>query len=107
MTDALPDPNIKINQRQRLLIDAGLALAEHHGFDRVSRAMVAERTGVSEALISYYWTASIYQTEIMRAAIDARNLPVIAQGLAARHEVALGAPAWLQQAAAASLVRLP
>jgi len=105
VTDAIRDVRAVLTPMQHTLVNAGLRLAVKHGFDHVSRAMVAAKTGVSEALLSYYWTAPMYQNAMMRQAIETRNLTVVAQGLAAQHPVALAAPADLQREAANSLVR--
>lgn len=86
------------------MIKAGLTLAAKHGFDRVSRDMVARHIGCSPALLSRYWTAPQFHACLMEFAVMQNNLPVIAQGLAARHPAALAAPLEIRQAAAASLL---
>lgn len=93
-----------MTNRKLELLALGLALAEKEGIQNVSRAKLAERSGMSEALLSYYWTATGFRADLLAAAILRENLTVIAQGLALRHPIALGAPLALRQAAAATLV---
>ena len=83
-----------------LLVQAGLPLAEIHGFDKVTREMVALATNTSPGLLSHYWTAPDYQTALMAHAVETEALPVIAQGLALGHPLALAAPEALRRAAA-------
>lgn len=97
--DRLPAP-----ERKRLLLDAAMPLAEKYGFESVSRSMVADAAGVSESLLSRYWTAVEFHAALMERAIVAENLTVLAQGLALRHQTALDAPLELRQAAASTLV---
>ena len=91
-------------ERKQLLIDAAMPLAEQYGYDSVSRSMVAEAAGISESLVSRYWTAPDFHAALLEAAIVRENLTVLAQGLAARHPVATSAPLELRQAAAATLI---
>ena len=86
------------------LIDAGLRLAATHGYDRVSRAMLAREAGVSETLLSYYWPAAQWRDELMRAAVRDEVLTVIAQGLVERDPIALAAPLDLRVRAAEGIV---
>jgi AcrR family transcriptional regulator len=90
--------------RREQLIRAALPLAEKHGFERVTRNMVAAAAGCSASLISAYWTAPNLQTAIMEEAVRVKCLRVIAQGLASNHPAALGAPFEVRKLAAASLV---
>ncbi len=86
------------------LLNAALRLAETHGYDRVSRRMVADACGCSDALLSHYWTAPGLQAAILGLAVERGNHAVLAQGLSARHPTALAAPEGLRAAAAASLL---
>jgi len=91
-------------ERKRRLLDAAMPLAEQHGFQTVSRAMVAAAAGVSEALLSRYWSAPDFRTAMMERAVATANLTVLAQGLIARHPVAMAAPLGLRHAAAAAII---
>ena len=91
-------------RRRKQLVTAGLDLAISHGFDRVSRDMVAASVGCSPALLSRYWTAPEFQTALMEAAVLAECLAVVSQGLVTRHPVALAAPLGLRTSAAAALI---
>jgi AcrR family transcriptional regulator len=90
--------------RETQLLDLALVLAEKRGFERVTRQALAREAGVSESLVSAYWTSVALQNRIMQEAVDLRLLTVIAQGLAARHPAALAAPRSVRRAAALSLV---
>ena len=90
--------------RRQQLIALALPLAEKHGFEHVTRAMIGEAAGCSASLPSQYWTAYDLRTAILEEAIRTRCLPVIAQGLAARHPVAVNASLPLRQAAARSIL---
>ena len=79
-------------ERMDDLLDAGLRLAEIHGFDRVTRDMVGREAGVSSTLLSQYWSAPDFHAALMRTAVARRHLIVVGQGLAARHPAALAAP---------------
>lgn len=104
-TRRAPGDWMPASERRALMIEIGLDLAKEHGFERVNRAMVAERGGCSPSLLSYYWTALGFQTALMEAAAaDPRHAHVLAQGLTARHPVALAAPIALRRAAALSIV---
>jgi AcrR family transcriptional regulator len=89
--------------RRQQLLAVALPLAEQHGFEHVNRTMIGEAAGCSPSLLSQYWTAQELQTAIMEEAVRIGCLPVVAQGLAAKHPVALGASPALRQQAAASL----
>lgn len=91
----------KSGERRRLaMIEAGLALARQHGFTRVSRSMVARKVGCSDSLLSSWWTAEQFQSEVMYEAVDRGMLDIIAQGLVARHPAAINAPFCLRSRAA-------
>ena len=82
-----------------LMLDAGLLIAMYKGFDRVSRKDVAHVVGLSESLLSQFWTAEAFHAALMERAIEERNLRVILQGIAAEHPTALTAPEELRRAA--------
>lgn len=99
-----PDQRMDPKDRKRQLIDVGLVLAEQVGYKNISMSALTERAGVSRTLYHrYFSTVGRFRVDLMRAAVKQENLPVIAQGLAARDPQALKAPEELRQRAAAAL----
>jgi hypothetical protein len=96
--------HLKPDERCRQFLDAGLPLAEVHGYRNVTREMVAARIGCSPSLLSKYWSASEWHSELLNRAVNDGNLSVIAQGLVHRHPIAIAAPMSLKQAAANALL---
>lgn len=90
--------------RKRQLLDAAMRLALRHGYQHVTRDMVAAATRTSPGLLSRYWTAPGLRTAMVEEAIASGNLAVLVQALAAQHPAALAAPRRLRRAAAATLV---
>ena len=91
-------------ERRRAILTHALRLAERHGFEAVYRDELAAKAKVSPSLISKYWTAPQLREAILLAAIEQKNLGVLAQGLARRHPVARAAPLSLRRAAARKIV---
>lgn len=88
-------------ERTHHLIAAGLAAAAATGWRTLTREQIAARAGVSPALVSArLGTADSIRRAVMRAAVRERCVPVVAQGLAARHPAALKADESLRAAAA-------
>lgn len=72
--------------RKDSLLNAALKMAEEVGFENINRIAVAEREGVSPALISKYFGAlDQLKNDVMRRAVKSENLKVIAQGLVAKN----------------------
>ena len=99
-----PQPKLPPAARRERLLEAALTLAARHGYENVTRNMIAAESGCSGALVSWHWTASELHTAILTRAVDVAQLDVLAQGLALRHPVALAAPEALRRAAADTLV---
>lgn len=92
-------------ERADELLAAALTLAESDGYQNISRKQIADAVGVCEALVTHrLGTMPNVRRAIIRRAIVAGNLTVLAQGLAARDPHAQKAPADLQRLAAATLV---
>ena len=87
-----------------MLVALALDLADAHGFERVTKKLLASAAGCVPSLVSQHWTATTLQSRIMAEAVDGRRLRILAQGLAVRHPVALAASARLRRAAALSIV---
>ena len=100
-TKRLP-PRIRMNE----MTLAALALAVDHGYDRVTRDQVAAACSVSPSAVQYHFpTMTQLRRSVMRAAVRHGNLPVIAQGLAAKDPIARRAAPDVQQAAAEGMLR--
>ena len=99
-----PQPKLPPAARRERLLEAALVLAGRHGYENVTRNMIAAESGCSGALISWHWTANELQAAILTRAIEVEQLDVLAQGLALRHPIALAAPETLRLAAAETLV---
>lgn len=96
-----PGPEV----RREEIMAAALALAKKVGFSGVTREGVAKQAGCSPRLMNYYYGSIIQlKRDLMRAAIAAKELKVIAQGLAVKDRVARRAPEELKQQAVAALL---
>lgn len=99
---------IKLEARERKaqILNAALTLCERESFTRVTREQIAAKAACPPTLISYHFgTMASLRRAIMREAIRAEHLPVIAQGLALRDAHALRAPEDLRRRALASLAQ--
>jgi AcrR family transcriptional regulator len=90
------DPTVRKEQ----LLDAALRISEQRGYMTASRDDVAAMAGCAASLVSYHFgTMPNLRRAIMSAAIDRKNLTVLAQGLAMGESKAKAAPAELRAAA--------
>jgi len=95
----LPD-----DRKQQILTAALCIAARPGGWAKLTRISVAKEAQCAEGLPSkYFGTMTTFRRAIMRAAIQARNLPVIAQGLAAGDPSAQKAPDSLKREAVDTL----
>jgi AcrR family transcriptional regulator len=98
---------IKLDARERIaqILRAALEIAATKGYNRITRDDIASRANIPPTLIPYHMgTMTELRRHIMREAIRAECLPVIAQGLAIRDRHALKAPEELRRRALQSLV---
>lgn len=96
-----PGPEI----RKKQIMQAALKVAKRDGFSNVTREAVAKAAACSPRLMNYYYgNVGQLRRDLMRAAIAARELKIIAQGLALRDRTARKAPEELKQKAVAALV---
>jgi len=58
---------LQVDDRRRLLIDAGSALFARHAFEEISMRQIAEAAGVSKALLYHYFPNKI---ELFKAAVQ-------------------------------------
>lgn len=100
-----PQPKQDARERVKHILDVSMALAEQHGYNRVSRDQVARVCGFpSSSLITYHMGSMVeFRRKIMREAIKRANLRVLAQGLAAQDRQALKAPEDMKARALQSL----
>jgi AcrR family transcriptional regulator len=88
-----------------VILDLALHLAAEHGYDRITREMIAAQVECSPALISkLFGTMPQLRRAIMSAAVARRELRVIAQGLVAGDSKAQRAPAIVQREALEALL---
>lgn len=72
------------DRKQQILTAAIKVAGRPGGWGKLTRDAVAKEAGCAEGLVSkYFGTMIAFRRSIMRAAIQARNLAVVAQGLAA------------------------
>lgn len=100
----MPHTRLTPAVRKEEIIAAALRVAAKHGFENVSRAMIAEEADVAPGLVSNYWgTMPQLRRAIMREAVKQEDLVIIAQGLARGHTQAVKAPPELKDRAIATL----
>ena len=93
------------DDRKQQILNAAIKVAGRPGgWGKLTRDAVAREAGCAEGLVSkYFGTMIAFRRSIMRAAIQARNLAVVAQGLAAGDTNAQKAPPELKAAAVETL----
>jgi len=92
------------DRKQQILTAAIKVAGRPGGWGKLTRDAVAKEAGCAEGLVSkYFGTMIAFRRSIMRAAIQARNLAVVAQGLAAGDTNAQKAPPELKAAAVETL----
>jgi hypothetical protein len=96
----------KPDDRKLEILTAALTVAARPGgWAKLTRDAVAKEAECAQGLPSrYFGTMATFRRAIMRAAICAENLPVIAQGLAAGDKCALKADPELKARALRTLV---
>lgn len=91
--------------RKEAIAEVALQLAGATHYQQVQRKHVAEALGVTPPAITYHFgTMQQLRRAVMRAAIAAENLGVIAQGLVSKDEHAKKAPEALRRRALESLI---
>ncbi len=90
-----------MTDRKTQIINAAVSEAKAHGYRKLTRAGVAARIGISEALVSHHTGTMVsLKRDVMRAAIRDGILSIIAEGLADKDKQARKAPEELRIAAA-------
>ncbi len=96
---------MKRDERAEEILNAALKVSEEHGYDKVSRAQIAEEANCAESLISFYFsTMDDVRDTIMKEAILKHNLKIIAQGIISNSEHVLTASKYLKQEALLSIL---
>ena len=71
--------------RTSALLDVAVQQAQRHGWRALTRDQVAEAAGVSTGLVSArLGTMDALRRSVMRAAVQRRIVPIVAEGLLAR-----------------------
>ena len=97
---------MKPDDRKDEILKAALVVSEIHGYDKITRAQVAQQAnGCAESLVSnYFGTMVEFRRKLMREAIATENLKIIAQGVIVKDVHALKAPLELRQRAVISCI---
>ncbi len=92
-------------ERRRRLLLAAAQEAVETGFHAMLRRAIAKRAGVANGTINHeFGTMAGLRDALIMDAIENRNLPVLAQGLACGHPRAKEAPEHLRMEAARELI---
>lgn len=90
----------KVENRNRAVLDAAVALAERFGVAAVTRPRVSAESGLSTGTVSNaFGSMDGLRDAVMSAAVQREIVAIVAQGLAERHPAAVNAPAELKQRA--------
>lgn len=90
--------------RRSQILDKAVELATTIGYGVLSRDKLAAALGCAPGTVSHHFgTMPQFRRALMRHAIQTKNLPVLAQGLAVKDAHALKAPENLKKQALASL----
>lgn len=97
-------PNrLPANDRRAQILDEALRCAEACGYANITRQMVADRLKLAPGLVSHYFgTMEDLRRTVMRHAIQRELLRIVAQGVVAKHPVAMRAPKELRTRALAA-----
>lgn len=99
---ARTDPEL----RKAHILEVALGVAKDLGYLQLTRKRVSKAAHISESLIGYYFPLMAdLRREVMAQAIRREIPEIVAQGLAARDEVARNAPSELRQKAADILMQ--
>lgn len=97
-TDEITRARVHPTLRRLQLLNAALEVAETQGVGAISARSVAEAAGVSRTLVSTIFPSmSRFREDVMREAVERKNLEVLAQGLAVGDPIATGAPEALKR----------
>lgn len=94
--------------RRERVMTAALTVAQRDGWANMTREAVAAEAGVAagtvnNAVAAEGGTMASLRDAVMSEAVRLGVLPIVAEGLVARHAAALGAPVEVRQAAMTAL----
>ncbi|MCA9268781.1 MAG: helix-turn-helix transcriptional regulator [Planctomycetales bacterium] len=94
----------KVENRNRAVLEAAIALAQERGFANVTRDLVAERAQVAAGSVNNaYGNMEALRDAVMAVAVERELVDIVGQGLAAGHPAARNAPEELKRDALAKL----
>jgi AcrR family transcriptional regulator len=94
----------KVDERNRRILAAAVALADEKGFRNYSRNDVADRANVAAGSVNNaYGTMDGLHDAVMQYAVDGKLAKIVGEGIAARHPLALAVPQPLKDSALAAL----
>lgn len=94
----------KVENRNRAVLEAAIALAQERGFANITRDLVAERANVAAGSVNNaYGNMDALRDAVMAAAVERKLVDIVGQGLAVGHPAARNAPEDLKREALARL----
>lgn len=90
--------------QQSTILGAAVKLARKGGFNNMTKEVIAHEAGTATGSINYHFKTMVgLRSAVMVYAVEHEVLEVVAQGLVAKHPVALKAPEALKKQAARTL----
>lgn len=103
--DTRPRLRCQPEVRAAQILHAAIKLSERHGYMNITRQDIAQEAKCAEGLVSHYFgTMKMLHRAIVGAAIDQKNVNIIAQALVNKHPRAMRAPQELRVQAAQSII---
>jgi len=86
--------------RKLQILQHAMKLSEIHGFTGFSSLDIAKAVGCGHPLIFHHFgTMGNLRSDLMRMAVQTKNMLVLAQGIVARNPIAVAAPESLKKQA--------
>ncbi len=93
-------PRVNPALRKSHILKCAMVLAAAHGYNSLTRAMIAEEAGVSEALVSHYFgTMDQIRDAIMHEAVKENISEIILQGMVDKNSIVMLAPPSVRKSA--------
>lgn len=106
MTQQIDRGRVNPTLRKQQILGAAITVAKKNGYDKISRAVIAEAAGVSEPLISHYFgSMQEVRVAIMTEAVRLGVVEIVAQGLGAGDPLARSASDDVRRAAVEELMK--
>lgn len=101
-----PNTPENVKKRREQLLEAALPLAAEHGLSKVSKAMISAASGLSPQVLNFYFGDMVaFRADLIRHAIAAANLDVVAQALLSGHPATRDIPVSLRQKVAGRMLK--